>query len=85
MLRRRIAMSRKTMLSGTTALIAGLAMLGLALSSPGRAAAGNTQIPCDATATATATEDLGPQSLQVVSATPVATCTPPRDDAIRFA
>lgn len=68
-------MSRKTMLLGTTALIAGLAMLGLALSSPGRAAAGNTQIPCDATATATPNQGVI-ANLQVVSATPVPTCTP---------
>ncbi len=72
-------MSRKTMLSGTTALIAGLAMLGLALSLPGRAAAGNQQVPCDATATATPDQIGVIGNLQPApSETPVPTCTPVR-------
>lgn len=71
-------MSGKIVVSGVAALVAGVAMLGLSFASPQRAWAGNTQIPCDATATATPDQE-GPAaitSLQQLTDTPIPTCTP---------
>ena len=62
---------------GAGAAIIGFVLAGSTLAGSGVALAGGPAVACDATATATATADLGP--LQALPTnTPVATCTPTR-------
>jgi len=67
----------KMIVSGAAALIVGAALLGLSFASPQGASAGNI-VPCDATATATATEPVGDIAANAVEPTdtPIPTCTP---------